>query len=217
MIRTLIVDDHAVVREGLRCLLDTAADIECVGAAVDGAVAVAMVEQFRPDVVLMDLGMPVVDGVEATRMITGRHPGVRVVVLTSAGDESRIRAALAAGARGYLLKHVSPDELLDAIRAAHGGDAPLDPRAGRVLLELRRRPEDELTPRELDVLRLVAAGLANKQIARRLGIAEQTVKTHLTRAMQRIGVTDRVQAALWARDMLPPVAVSQGASGSGPR
>jgi DNA-binding NarL/FixJ family response regulator len=203
-IRTLVVDDHAIVREGLECLLDSAADITCVGRAAGGAEAVEMVAELLPDVVLMDLAMPGVDGVEATRTITARHPDVRVVVLTSLGEESRIRAALAAGARGYLLKHVSPDELLDAVRAAHAGDAPLDPRAGRVLLELRRRPEQELTPRELDVLRLVAEGLANKQIARRLGISERTVKAHLTRVMSCLGVTDRVQAALWAHDSLPP-------------
>jgi DNA-binding NarL/FixJ family response regulator len=205
MIRTVVVDDHAVVRQGLQALLDSADDIACVGMAADGAEAVGLVGTLLPDVVLMDLAMPVLDGVAATRAITARHPGVRVVVLTSLGDESRIRAALAAGARGYLLKHVSSEELLDAIRAAHAGDAPLDPRAGRVLLDLRRRPERELTPRELEVLRLVADGLANKQIARRLGISERTVKAHLTSIMQRVGVTDRVQAALWAHDTLPPL------------
>jgi DNA-binding NarL/FixJ family response regulator len=204
VIRTLVVDDHAIVREGLQSLLASSDDIECVAAAADGAAALELVGTHRPDVVLMDLAMPGVDGVEATRMITAGFPGVRVVVLTSMGDESRIRAALNAGARGYLLKHVTPEELLDAIRAAHLGDAPLDPRAGRVLLDLRRRPDQELTPRELDVLWLVADGLANKQIARRLGIAERTVKAHLTSIMQCIGVTDRVHAALWARDNLPP-------------
>lgn len=204
-IRVLVADDHTIVREGLRALIEGEPGMECVGLAVDGAEAVTMTEVLSPDVVLMDLTMPVVDGVAATRAITARFPDVRVVVLTSFGDESRIRAALAAGARGYLLKHLTPDELLGAIRAAHDGDAPLDPRAGRVLLDQRRRPEDELTPRELDVLRLVARGLANKQIARQLGISERTVKTHLTRVMHCVGVTDRVQAALWAVATLPPV------------
>lgn len=204
MIRVLVVDDHAVVREGLLALLATAGDLACVGTAADGATAVALVDRDPPDVVLMDLVMPGTDGVGATRQIVARHPDTAVVVLSSAGDETRIRAALSAGACGYLLKHVGPDELLDAVRAAHRGESPLDPRAGRVLLDMRRRPEQELTPREVDVLRLVAQGLANKQVGRRLGITERTVKTHLTRVMQRIGVTDRVQAALWARDHLPP-------------
>ena len=203
MIRVLVVDDHAVVREGLVALLRTAADMECVATAEDGAVAVQLVDRHRPDVVLMDLVMPGVDGVAATRSIRALHPDARVLVLTSLGQESRIRAALTAGARGYLLKHTSPEGLLDAVRAAHAGDAPLDPRAGRVLLDLHR-PDPGLTPRELDVLRLVQDGLANKQIARRLGIAERTVKTHLTSIMLRLGVGDRVQAALWAREYLDP-------------
>ena len=128
------------------------------------------------------------------------------MVLTSFGDESRILDALNAGAHGYLLKHVAPDDLIAAVRAAKAGDAPLDPRAGRVLLESRRSPvprQDELTERELDVLRLVAEGMANKQIARRLGISERTVKAHLTSVFQRLGVSDRVQAALWAQQHLP--------------
>lgn len=203
MIRLVVADDHAVVREGLLALIATAADIECVGAAADGAEAIELVGHRRPDVVLMDLAMPGTDGVHATRVITERHPDVRVVVLTSFGEESRIRAALDAGAHGYLLKHVEPDDLLDAVRVAHRGGVPLDPRAGRVLLDMRRRPGAELTRRETEVLRLVATGLANKQVGRALGISERTVKAHLTRIMQCIGVTDRVQAALWARDHLP--------------
>lgn len=200
-IRTLVVDDHAVVREGLRALLETAQGITCVGMAVDGVDALAKVAALDPDVVLMDLAMPVMDGIEATRRIGASHPDVRVLVLTSHSDDSRIRASLDAGARGYLLKHATPDDLIEAVRATHAGDAPLDPRVGRFLLDDRRRGPG-LTPRELDVLRLVAKGRANKQIARELGIAERTVKAHLTRVMQGIGVTDRVAAALWAHDHL---------------
>ena len=202
-IRTLVVDDHAVVREGLRALLDTAPGIRCVGLAIDGADALVQVAALAPDVVLMDLAMPGLDGIEATRRIRAAHPAVRVVALTSHADESRIRAMLDAGAYGYLLKHVTPDELINAIRATHAGAAPLDPRVGRLLLDERRR-EPGLTPRELEVLRLVARGRANKQIARELGISERTVKAHLTSVMQSIGVRDRVGAALWAADHLVP-------------
>lgn len=205
MIRVLVVDDHAIVRQGLERLLATADDMELVGMAADGREAVEMVRDHRPDVVLMDLSMAGMDGVEATRLIVADTDDVRVVVLTSFGEEGRIVDALNAGAHGYLLKHIDPDDLLDAVRAAHAGDAPLDPRAGRVLLDHRRRhaDADELTRREVEVLQLVGQGLANKQIARRLGIGERTVKAHLTSIFQRLGVTDRVQAALWAREHLP--------------
>ena len=204
MIRVLLVDDHAVVRHGLKRLLATAADIEVVGMAGDGQEAVDLVRTHRPDVVLMDLAMPGVDGIAATRSIHGEHPEVRVVVLTSFGDESRIVDALDAGAQGYLLKHTEPDALIDAVRSAHAGLAPLDPRAGRVLLDQQRgrQVRSELSQREREVLELVTQGMANKQIARRLGISERTVKAHLTNVFQRIGVTDRTQAALWARDNL---------------
>nr|WP_211176625.1 response regulator transcription factor [Pseudonocardia acidicola] len=202
----MVVDDHAIVRQGLEQLLGTADDIELVGTAGDGEQACALAGELRPDVVLMDLAMPVVDGVRATARITTELPAARVVVLTSYGDESRIMDALDAGAQGYLLKHTDPDALLDGIRAAHTGGAPLDPRAGRVLLDRRHRApaSRELTQRESEVLTLVAEGLANKQIARRLGITERTVKAHLTNAFQGIGVSDRVQAALWAREHLHP-------------
>lgn len=208
MIRVVIVDDHAVVRSGLDQLIGTAEDIELVGSAADGEQAVALVAEGRPDVVLMDLSMPVLDGTEATRRITTDHPGVRVVVLTSFADDRHIAGALAAGAIGYVLKHAEPDDLLDAIRAAAAGDAPLDPKAARVLLDERRRPDPaaRLSEREIEVLRLVTAGLANKLIARRLGISERTVKAHLTNVYSRIGVTDRTQAALWAAEHLPPEA-----------
>lgn len=206
MIRVMLADDHAIVRQGLERLFETVDDIEVVASATNGREAVTMVAEFEPDVILMDLSMPEMDGVEATRHIVAAGGPTRVVVLTSFGDESRILDALNAGAHGYLLKHVEPDDLLNAVRAAKAGDAPLDPRAGRVLLESRRTPvprQDELTERELDVLRLVAEGMANKQIARKLGISERTVKAHLTSVFQRLGVSDRVQAALWAQQHLP--------------
>jgi DNA-binding NarL/FixJ family response regulator len=147
---------------------------------------------------MMDLSMPELDGVAATRLISTTHPGTAVVVLTSFSDTVRITAALQAGAIGYQLKDAAPDELISAVRAAAAGGAPLDPRAARVLLD-RRQPSVALSARETEVLRLVTDGLANKQIARRLGIAERTVKAHLTRIFSQIGVTDRTQAALWAQ------------------
>jgi DNA-binding NarL/FixJ family response regulator len=203
VIRVLIVDDHAVVRSGLQSLLDTAEGIDVVGAASDGSEAMELVAAEDPDVVLMDLSMPGVDGVEATAAITQAHPEVAVVVLTSFSEPSRITAALQAGAIGYQLKDAAPDDLIAAVRAAAAGGAPLDPRAARVLLD-RRSPVAQgiaaLSSREQEVLQLVTAGLANKQIARRLGIAERTVKAHLTNIFGRIGVTDRTQAALWAQE-----------------
>ncbi len=208
MINVVIVDDHAVVRSGLQSLLDTADGIAVVGAAADGAGAIELVAAVEPDVVLMDLSMPGLDGVAATAAIVEAHPSVAVVVLTSFSEPSRIHAALEAGAIGYQLKDAAPDDLIAAVRAAAAGGAPLDPRAARVLLD-RRAPASKggpgmaaLSSREQDVLRLVTAGLANKQIARRLGIAERTVKAHLTNIFSRIGVTDRTQAALWAQQHL---------------
>jgi DNA-binding NarL/FixJ family response regulator len=162
-------------------------------------------ETTAPDVILMDISMPVLDGIEATRRIVARDPGARIVMLTSLADNRQILDALEAGASGYLLKHAAPDELLGAIRAAASGDAPLDPKAARALLDNRRAaPADKaLSAREREVLRLVAQGLANKQIARRLGISERTVKAHLTNVFSALGVSDRTQAALWAREHLP--------------
>lgn len=204
-IRVVVVDDHAVVRSGLEQYLATTDDIRLVGAAANGAEALDVVADVRPDVVIMDLSMPVMDGVEATRLITERHPGTRVLVLTSFSDQSRIMDALTAGAEGYLLKHSDPETIAAGIRSLQAGESPLDPKAARALLESRRvadrRPE--LTQREREVLGLVRRGLANKQIARQLGISERTVKAHLTSIFATIGVTDRTQAALWAAEQLP--------------
>jgi DNA-binding NarL/FixJ family response regulator len=199
-IRVVIVDDHAMLRAGLEQLLAGEPDLEVVGKAADGAEAVDLVREARPDVVLMDLQMPGVDGVAATRQIVGEGLA-DVLVLTSYSDAERIVGALDAGALGYLLKDAEPDEVLRGIRAVARGESPINPRAARELLGARRTPSSatvDLTPRETEVLALVRHGLANKQIARRLGISERTVKAHLTSTFQRIGVVDRTQAALWA-------------------
>ncbi|MDQ4059410.1 MAG: response regulator transcription factor [Actinomycetota bacterium] len=200
MIRVLIVDDHGVVRAGLEQVLANTEDVVVVGTAANGEEAVAVGTETRPDVVLMDLSMPVLDGIEATRRLTRASPETSVVILTSFSDRKRIVEALDAGAVGYLLKDSEPDELVRGIQAAVRGESPLDSKAARELISAReeRRPLDDLTARERDVLALLALGLANKQIARRLGISEKTVKTHVTRIFSRIGVHDRVQAALWA-------------------
>jgi DNA-binding NarL/FixJ family response regulator len=202
MIRAVLVDDHAVVRNGLAQLLGAADDIEVVGMAADGSEALDVVTELVPDVVLMDLQMPVVDGVTATRSIVATESTAQVVVLTSYSDSERIVAALDAGAVGYLLKDAEPADLLEGVRAVARGESPIHPKAARQLLTARSESATkttvELTPREAEVLKLVRLGLANKQIGRRLGISERTVKAHLTSAFQRIGVADRTQAALWA-------------------
>ncbi len=200
-IRVVLVDDHAVVRSGLAQLLSGADDIEVVGQAGDGAEGVEVVRRTHPDVIVMDLQMPGVDGVEATRRIVAEQLGGEVVVLTSFSDNARIVAALDAGAVGYLLKDADPEDVLGGVRAVSRGESPLHPRVARQLLTARGVPTPggvQLTPREAEVLDLVRAGLANKQIARRLSISERTVKAHLTSVFQRIGVVDRTQAALWA-------------------
>lgn len=204
MTTIVLVDDHQMVRAGLATLLDAAPDLEVVGQAADGSAAVDLVDGLRPDVVLMDLSMPVMDGVEATRQVMERVPGTHVVVLTSFSDRERVADALAAGAIGYLLKDSEPADLLAAVRAAAAGDVPLDPRVARHLLPTAYgpKPGDGLSTREREVLELVAEGLANKQVGRRLGISERTVKAHLGRVFREIGVADRTSAALWARDHL---------------
>jgi DNA-binding NarL/FixJ family response regulator len=205
VIRVVVVDDHAMVRTGLATLLDASGDITVVGQAQDGREAVGVAADTLPDVVLMDLSMPVTDGAEATRQVLAAVPDTKVVVLTSFSDRSRVSEALEAGAVGYQLKDCEPAELLGAVRAAAAGHAPLDPRVARVLLpQPGGRPADQLSPRERDVLRLVAAGMANKQIGRALGISERTVKAHLGRVFRQLGVVDRTSAALWAKDNLDP-------------
>ena len=200
MIRVLLADDHGVVRDGLGRLISALEDIELAGVAADGAEAVERAGQLAPDVVLMDLDMPKLDGIEATRRIVAEHPGTAVLVLTSFSDRPRILGALDAGACGYLLKDVSSEEVAEGIRAAARGEAPLDPRAARTVLTARAEPDPlgGFSPREREVLALLVEGLPNKLIARRLEITEKTVKAHLTSIFREIGVTDRTQAALWA-------------------
>jgi DNA-binding NarL/FixJ family response regulator len=200
MISVVIADDHRVVRTGLEQLVGTFDDVEVVGAGANGEEAVDICAAARPDVALIDLEMPILDGIEATRRIRGVSPATNVIVFTSFSDRERILGALDAGAVGYLLKDAEPEEIHRAIRAAMRGEAPLAPKAAAALLAARSAasPSNDLTEREREVLRLVATGLANKQIARRLGISEKTVKGHLTHVFQAIGVTDRTQAALWA-------------------
>lgn len=191
-----------MVRVGLERLLANEDGIEVVGTASNGAEAVELCDRLTPDVVLMDLSMPVLDGVEATSRIDAAHDGaVRVVVLTSFSDREQVLAALDAGASGYLLKDADPDELIRGIHAAARGEAPIAPKAAREVLATRseRRDEPELSPREREVLELVAQGLPNKRIAFELSISEKTVKTHLTNIFERLGVSDRYQAALWAQ------------------
>ena len=203
MIRVVLVDDHPLVRAGLAQMLDHADDLAVVGVAGDGAEAQAVVAQQRPDLVLMDISMPVMDGIEATGLLRAALPEIRVVMLTSFSDRDRILEAIDAGAAGYLLKDAEPEEIVQGIRAAVAGGSPLDPRAATALVEQRQREqtvEVALTPREIEVLQCLGDGLANKAIARRLGIAEKTVKAHLTRVFSAIGVSDRTQAVLWARD-----------------
>jgi NarL family two-component system response regulator LiaR len=202
-IRILIVDDHAVVREGLRAFLDLQDGFEVVGEAGDGDEAIAAAERLRPDVVLMDLVMPRRDGVAAMRVLRDRVPGARVIVLTSFLDEDKLLPALRAGAAGYLLKNAQPQELERAVRAAHAGEAVLDPVVAARLVEALAsggddQPIDRLTPREREVLELIVRGFPNKRIARELELAEKTVKTHVGHVLGKLGVTDRTQAAVIA-------------------
>jgi len=213
VIRVLIADDHAVVRQGLRTFLELQEDIDVVGEAADGAQALQAAAALEPDVVLMDLVMPELDGVAAIERLRERAPATRVLVLTSFLDEDKVLPAIRAGAAGYLLKDVEPAELVRAIRTVDGGDSQLHPAvAARVLRELAGEAEEgdgtgdgrsgqrhgSLTARELEVLALIARGGANKAIAFELGVAEKTVKTHVGNILSKLGLSDRTQAALYA-------------------
>jgi DNA-binding NarL/FixJ family response regulator len=206
----MLVDDHQLVRAGLAALLDAADDLDVVAEAADGLEALELARVHRPAVVLMDLSMPIMDGVQATRQLMTELPETYVVVLTSFADRDRVAEALSSGAIGYLLKDCDPHELLSAVRAAAKGLTPLDPRVAGALLPkvVTVQPQVEaaavpsLSVREREVLALVSNGLPNKQIGRQLGISERTVKVHLGNIFRRIGVGDRTSAALWARENL---------------
>jgi len=204
-IRVLLVDDHAVVREGLRNFLALQDGLEIVGEASDGNEAIEQAQRLEPDVILMDLVMPGLDGIGAMRQLRVRSPTSRVIVLTSFLEDERVLPAIQAGAAGYLLKNVEPAELARAIRAAHAGEAIIDPTAAARLVHAiaddarpRVQEPERLTRRERDVLELIARGRSNKRIALELGISEKTVKTHVGHLLAKLGVSDRTQAALMA-------------------
>jgi NarL family two-component system response regulator LiaR len=204
-IRILIVDDHGIVRQGLRTYLDLLDEIEIVGEAENGVEAVAQVERHRPDVVLMDLVMPEMDGIEATRQICAISPATQVIVLTSFTEDEMVFPAIKAGAAGYLLKDVSPSHLASAIQAVHRGEAQLHPEVTKKLMSQFVSPAVEatvaphkLTARELEVLRLVAQGLSNRQVAQALTISAKTVKTHVSNILAKLHLDDRTQAAIYA-------------------
>jgi DNA-binding NarL/FixJ family response regulator len=204
-IRVLIVDDHAMVRQGIATFMELHEDIELAGEAADGREALARVEELRPDVVLMDLVMPGMDGIAATREIKARFPHVTILVLTSFVNEAQITPALKAGASSYLLKDLSADELMNAIRAAYQGQAPLAPQVAKKLIERTRGPDDSdaaklasLTERERQVLALLGLGKSNKDIAAELSISDKTVKFHVSSILGKLQLVDRTQAALFA-------------------
>ncbi len=203
-IRVLIADDHAIVRKGIRALLSTESGIEVLGEAEDGAQAVALAAKLRPDVILMDLVMPGVDGIEATRQITGEQTGARILVLTSFAADDKVFPAIKAGALGYLLKDSGPDDLVRAIHQVHRGEPTLEPSIARkVLSELSQPPKkplspDPLTDREVEVLRLLAQGKSNRDIAEQLVITEMTVRTHVSNILSKLHLASRTQAALYA-------------------
>jgi DNA-binding NarL/FixJ family response regulator len=206
MIRVLIVDDHTMVRLGLERLLESYGDIEVVGSASSGEQALQLTSTASPQVVLMDMAMPGMDGIEATRQLVALHPDVIVIALTTHNDPRQVVGALDAGAHGYLVKDVEPDVLVAGIRSVLDGGAPLSPSVAGHLLRggwQLEAPASRLTRRELEVLRLIVDGHHNKQIAAVLGISEKTVKTHCSRLFQRLGVSDRTQAAVWAERNLP--------------
>ena len=204
--RVLLVDDHAMVRRGLREFLGMFEDIEVVGEASDGQEALTATDRLRPDVVVMDLNLPRLDGVEATRELRATRPDVEVVALTGFVEEARVMAAIEAGAAGFLLKDAEPDDVAAAIRAARNGEMYLDPAVAGVVARQLRTPgssgtsadDTVLTPRERDVLALVAQGLPNRAIGDALGITERTARTHVSNILAKLGLTSRTQAALYA-------------------
>ncbi|MBN1137867.1 MAG: response regulator transcription factor [Anaerolineae bacterium] len=203
-IRVLVADDHAIVRQGIHALLETEPDIQVVGEAQDGRQAIAEAQRLQPDVVLMDLVMPVMDGVEAIRHIRTSQPQARILVLTSFGGENQVFPAIKAGALGYILKDSTPSELVQAIRQVNRGESALHPAIARRLVQELAQPSerataaDGLTKRELEVLRLVAAGQCDREIASRLGISEATVRTHVSNILAKLHVYSRTQAAVYA-------------------
>ncbi len=199
-IQILLVDDHAVVRQGLKMFLELDADLKIIGEAENGEQAIHLVADLKPDVVLMDLLMPVLDGIKATAVIRRDYPETEVIALTSVLEDASIMAAMRAGAIGYLLKDTQADELCRAIKAAAAGQVQLSPQAAARLIQEVPVPQspEKLTERETDVLRLLALGQANKEIALELGIGEKTVKTHVSSILSKLGVPSRTQAALYA-------------------
>lgn len=198
-IRLLLCDDHEMVRAGLRSFLDLQDDMEVVGEAGTAEEAIALVPRLAPDVVLMDLVLPGLSGVDAVRRLKVDHPELKVLVLTSFSGEDAVLPAVRAGASGYLLKDVKPAELAEALRTVHRGGAPLDPQVAVTVMRSVTEPAaDALTPREREVLSLIARGLSNRLIARELALSEKTVKAHVSAVLSKLGVADRTQAALWA-------------------
>jgi len=204
-ISVLIVDNHDVVRQGLQTFLDLMDDIEVVGQATNGVEAVAQTDRLAPDIVLMDLMMPEMDGIEATRQIGSKNPSTKVIVLSSFSDDDKVFSAIRAGAKGYLLKDISSTELADAIRAVHKGDPHLHPEIAKKMMnqfvDLEKKPEGvskDLTPREIEVLRLVAEGMNNAELAQALFISEKTVKTHVHSILSKLNLADCTQAAIYA-------------------
>jgi two-component system, NarL family, response regulator LiaR len=211
-ITVMLIDDHRVVRQGLRDFLELQGDIEVVGEAASGEEGVQLARELLPDVVLMDLVMPGIDGVEATRRVKAASPSTKVIVLTSFVDDNKVFPAIKAGAISYLLKDISPEDLAHAIRAAQRNEAVLHPEVAAKLMQEfstprpAEAPVDQLTPREMEVLRLIAKGKSNKEIADTLIVSEKTIKTHVSNILSKLHLADRTQVAIYAlRQRLVPM------------